>query len=258
MDPTDMNACISGLSELLRTAAAQAPDAQIEHCPDWTSADLVQHLGDVQWFWAEVLTRRATTPADVLAIRLEREDRHAQLTAGWTADQSNRLVAALDGVDDDVVVWTWWPSAQHVGFIRRRQTIEALIHTWDACNAADLDLAASVPFDGDTVSRIASLGLVEFAEVMSLDLRDGMHPEYSLELHPTDVPIRTVLFADAPGEPIPGLMGRSPSGSTPIPPFTTRSLPVTGTALDLLLTLWGRRPPGDDRVRAALATVDLT
>jgi hypothetical protein len=31
--------------------------APVQHCPGWTVADLVNHLTEVQWFWALVAGR---------------------------------------------------------------------------------------------------------------------------------------------------------------------------------------------------------
>lgn len=61
----DMLALIADRSEALRTAAAAAGfEARVPGCPDWSVADLVGHLGEVQLFWAadvnagELQTRR--------------------------------------------------------------------------------------------------------------------------------------------------------------------------------------------------------
>ena len=53
----DMLALIDDRSAALREAAAQAGlAAQVPGCPDWTVSDLVAHLGEVQLFWAAVVT----------------------------------------------------------------------------------------------------------------------------------------------------------------------------------------------------------
>ena len=31
------------------------PTARVPTCPDWTAADLVWHLAEVQWFWTQVM-----------------------------------------------------------------------------------------------------------------------------------------------------------------------------------------------------------
>ena len=30
-------------------------DARVEHCPDWSVADLVEHLTEVHWFWGTIV-----------------------------------------------------------------------------------------------------------------------------------------------------------------------------------------------------------
>ena len=38
------------------------PGTRVPTCPDWTAADLVWHLGEVQWFWSRVIRHRPTPP----------------------------------------------------------------------------------------------------------------------------------------------------------------------------------------------------
>ena len=39
-------------------AAADGVDAEVEHCPGWTVADLVGHLTEVHWFWGTIVEER--------------------------------------------------------------------------------------------------------------------------------------------------------------------------------------------------------
>jgi len=49
---------IADHSARIAAAASAHLDEPIEHCPGWTMADLVQHLTEVQWFWATVVEQR--------------------------------------------------------------------------------------------------------------------------------------------------------------------------------------------------------
>src|SRR6516225_4382858 len=80
------------------------PDVGVPSCPGWNADDLLWHLGEVQWFWGTVVREQVTGP--------------------------------------QAEAWTW--SDDHtVGFIRRRQAHEALIHRVDA----ELTAGTRTPLD---------------------------------------------------------------------------------------------------------------
>ena len=61
-------AFIEERSAALRAAAAAVPaGARVPGCPDWHTADLVGHLGEVQRFWAAIVAAgpAAAPPDDV-------------------------------------------------------------------------------------------------------------------------------------------------------------------------------------------------
>lgn len=108
--------------------ADAAPDAPVPSCPDWTADDLLWHLGEVQWFWGSIVASRLLDPDGV-----EREERPPDRTGlmEFFERASRRLQTVLSDTAPETEVWTW--SADHsVGFIRRRQAHEALIHRIDA------------------------------------------------------------------------------------------------------------------------------
>jgi uncharacterized protein (TIGR03083 family) len=212
-------------SAVLAIDAARDLGAHVEHCPEWTVADLVVHIGDVQWFWAEVVTRRVQARSELDQV-VRPSDRGEPLR--WFRAQTDRLVDALAACTDDVALWTWWPPSQNAGFVKRRQFNEVVVHGWDARNAV------GDPRPIDTASAL--IGLEEFVEVMSRDLVDGAHPP-RIELRCSDDPWRGVLF-DESGD--------------------NASLVLEGTASELLLTLWHRSSHADDEVTAALASIDLS
>jgi uncharacterized protein (TIGR03083 family) len=108
--------------------AAADPGAPVVSCPGWTAADLLFHLTEVQQFWGTIVRERLQ---DVEEREAQRPDvDYAGLLAGFLA-ASAALQEALSETADEVAVWTW--AADHsVGFIRRRQAHEALIHRLDA------------------------------------------------------------------------------------------------------------------------------
>jgi uncharacterized protein (TIGR03083 family) len=125
--------------EAIRTHTRGLADAadghlgrRIEHCPDWTMADLVWHLTEVQWFWNRVATERpSTSPESIESPPRPPDDR---LVAGLRAG-ADVLVDTLRNADQDAPCWTWGLD-ENVAFITRHQVQEAAVHHWDAVNAA--------------------------------------------------------------------------------------------------------------------------
>ena len=121
----------------LAEAAGGNLDRRIEHCPDWSMADLVWHLTSVHWFWNRIATERPTEEPEY-ADRPARPGDDA-LVSGLLAGMVT-LVATLRAADQDAPCWTWG-STQDVAFITGHQVQEAAVHHWDAANAAGADWA---------------------------------------------------------------------------------------------------------------------
>jgi uncharacterized protein (TIGR03083 family) len=129
MDTVTMVSLVAIESQRLADAATGSLDAAIEHCPGWTMRDLVTHVGDVQWFWSEIVEQRAIERSAVTATRPEGR---ADDCVAWFRSQATRLVAALSAVDNPTPLWTWWPPSQNAAFVKRRQLLEVAVHGWDA------------------------------------------------------------------------------------------------------------------------------
>ena len=105
------------------------PEAPVPSCPDWNADDLLWHLGEVQWFWGTVVRERATGD-QAEALKPPRPGDRAGLAA-FFGRASRELADVLAATPPDTPAWTW-SEDQTVGFIRRRQAHEALIHRVDA------------------------------------------------------------------------------------------------------------------------------
>ena len=125
-------AAIRHHTEGLARVAAENLDRRVEHCPDWSVADLVWHLTGVHRFWSTVVTELPSEPPDEASP----DDRPADddLVPGMLAAMET-LVAALGAADQDAQCWTWGLD-QRVWFVTRHQVQEAAVHHWDALNAA--------------------------------------------------------------------------------------------------------------------------
>jgi uncharacterized protein (TIGR03083 family) len=105
------------------------PDARVPGCPEWTAADLLWHLTEVQEFWAGVVVARPAGPAEDRVPPARPASYDAMLRA--FDEHSAALLAALETADPAEPAWSW-SEEQTVGFTFRRQAHEALIHRLDA------------------------------------------------------------------------------------------------------------------------------
>jgi uncharacterized protein (TIGR03083 family) len=131
-------------SESARFAAALAdadPGTPVPSCPEWTAADLLWHLAEVQLFWGAIVRDRLADPEVAEAGKPERPDDYAALHALF-ADASGGLVDALEHTPSDTQIWTWVTEQNTVAFVHRRQAHEALVHRFDAELTAGLAAGA--------------------------------------------------------------------------------------------------------------------
>jgi uncharacterized protein (TIGR03083 family) len=216
---------IKRFSEQMADDAAASLDASVEHCPGWSVRDLVVHIGDVQRFWVHIVTERLTSRP----TNFERGLPSDTQPIAWFRSQTAALVAVLTTCADDVTLWTWWDAEQNAGWVKRRQMNEVVVHAWDAANA--VGNAQRIPAD------VAMVGLREFVDVFSCDVREDVEPP-PVALVATDCDWSAILFSD---------------DATVVP-----SLELRGTASEILLSLWGRLPVIDPVLRTALGAIDLS
>ena len=201
--------------ERFAVAVGSALEAPVAACPGWTAAELGYHLGEVQYFWGEVVRRGCLTDDDAKAIEPPARVPDDRIVA-WFREQFDSLCATLDGADPDVTCWSWSPE-HRVGFVQRRMAQEAAVHRWDAEEAA----GNPSPIN----AALAIDGIDEFVEYMG-----GFDPalgggDETVSLVATDGP--TWVLRATEGNLV--LDGGEPAAI------------ATGTASDLLLALW-RRP----------------
>ena len=216
---------------------AEAADlsSPVVTCGDWTLADLIWHLTEVQDFWAWIIEHRPAGPEEYA-----RPDRPAdpELVAGLR-ERNRRLVAKLLEASPDEAAWTWHPVWQTVNFTHRRQSHEAMIHCFDgflAIGAERPEVSGRLAADGfDELVTVVAGGVPEWARYASSGL--------SLAVNATDTGDSWLLE-------IGSISGRSPGGTVYEDLATIKDLDsdgdasietqVTGTALDIDLWAWGR------------------
>jgi len=282
MDRESYLAVVRGESERFLEALAGVPgDARVPSCPDWTAADLLWHLAEVQHQWARVVA--GARPPDV--GEPPRPDDPVELRR-LVATSGTELLAALADTPPETPIWSWHPDGGTVGWAVRRMAHEALVHRVDAELTAGLEpRPPSVELAADGVDEVLTVFLAglpawgRFApDGVTVVVRCTNAPgAWRLALgrftgtSPTtgtayDLDAAEVwrLRGEGSGEPGPGGEGAS-FGEAAAPGRAAASgadLVVAGHAWDLDRWLWGRGPvepleiTGDrgleERVRALL------
>jgi uncharacterized protein (TIGR03083 family) len=154
-------------SEELADAARDNLSARVEHCPDWTVADLVRHVTEVHWFWGTIAAGPLSEPPDE-SLRPTRTDADG-LVSVFEAGAA-RLVEVLRRADQSAACWTWFPGRRDVGFITRHQVQEAAVHAWDAANAAGRSLPIDTPVAVDSVDEFLTTSLADESDAAEEDL----------------------------------------------------------------------------------------
>ena len=217
------------------------PAAPVPSCPDWNADDLLWHLAEVQWFWAEVVRTRTDDPDTVEAAKPDRPTGREGLTA-FFSEATASLHGALTAASPEDRAWTW-AAEQTVGFVVRRQAHEALIHRVDA----ELTAGSRTLMD----PRLSADGVDEVLRVMFSDL-----PAWASFTPDPEGPLRVVATdTDRSWKVTTGrFRGTSPSsGRTYDEPAldvareddgVPAAATITGSAADLDCLLWNRPPPG--------------
>jgi uncharacterized protein (TIGR03083 family) len=231
------------------------PDVAVPTCPDWTADDLLWHLAKVQWFWGTIVREKITeTEASDALEHPSRPDDRDGLLAFY--DQASRdLAESLAAAAPDTPAWTW-SDEQTVGFIRRRQAHEALIHRVDA----ELVAGERTPLD----QALSRDGVDEVLHVMY-----GGAPPWGVFTPAPDqtVRVRATDTGDSWLLTLGRFTGTDPDDGTDIDdgdlrvaatdPGGPAAAELAGSAADLDLWLW-HRPTVGEVVQSGDATVLAT
>lgn len=218
------------------------PLTRVPTCPDWDADDLLWHLAEVQWFWSTIVGRGLTAHADVESLdRVDRPGDRDGLLALFDR-VSRELHQHLSTTSPDTPAWTW-ADEQSVGFIRRRQAHEALIHRLDA----ELTAGDRTPMDAD----LSSDGVDEVLRIMYGGAppwgQFTPDPTQTVRLRTTDTDRSWLLtLGQFTGTDQDGTVHDEPDlrvavSDTGEPAAAT----VSGAAADLDCWLWHRPPMGE-------------
>jgi len=198
-------------------------------CPNWTLADLVDHVGATQRMVTMLVGERMTDPSRAFAGQVPGPTDPARWR-DWLNGTAAEVRQAFASATDDTPVWDPSGSSAGVPFWSRRLFGEVSVHRADAAAALDTpyELAPepAVAAVEDWLDTMTSAGYRENRPDFAAAMRgDGQ----TLHFHATD----------APGE---WLARREPDRVVLERTHAEADVAVRGPAADLLLVLSRRRP----------------
>ncbi|MGI9155832.1 MAG: maleylpyruvate isomerase family mycothiol-dependent enzyme [Marmoricola sp.] len=210
-------------------AARDNLDSSVEHCPEWSVADLVWHVTEVHWFWRTIAGERLDAPPDESRrpARAPDEELVDTFLAGAEA-----LVETLGAADQSAPCWTWFPPQQDVAFVTRHQVQEAAVHHWDAAHAVGRDHVIDGNVAADSVEEFLTCSLADADDAEGSDVTlEGV-----LRLRATDTGQTWTVSQAGPDAAL--LWSAAPDHD---------AATISGKVSDLLLWLYGRVDlPADD------------
>ncbi|MEV6371424.1 maleylpyruvate isomerase family mycothiol-dependent enzyme [Micromonospora musae] len=229
-----------------RLLAAHLPGTDLRtpvpSCPGWTVGQLVRHVGaGHRWAEETVRTKAASPLPDTELRELSGHVDGDPATLGpWLAEGAARLTEALRTTGPQTEVWTPIPGRTDAAFYARRFAHETLVHRADAA------LALGVPFTAD--QEVAADALDEWMELDTLPVmleikperRELLGPGRTLHLHAVDTApdLAAEWLVDLTGEVVTWRRAHEKA-----------AVAVRGPLIELLLTVYGRRPLGDGTVQ---------
>ena len=187
----------------------------VDACPGWTVADLAVHLGAVHR-WAAENVRRAGRPPDGWSRLFATIAPDDPGLLDWCKEGAAALIDILTTTDPNAAAWSWGQD-KTVGFWHRRQAHETSVHRYD------ID-PAHTPID----ARLAADGIDEYFEIMAAAASAEARGSFTLHATDADRTWHLTVADDAVHR------GDDQARSD--------AVRIEGTANEVLLAIWRRRP----------------
>jgi uncharacterized protein (TIGR03083 family) len=221
---------------LAEAAVAAGADAPVPTAPEWTVAELVEHIGQTQHWVAEIIERRITDPTQ-LPTEMAVVPADPRAWEAWLAESAHRVVSACS---DDAINAPVFNAAgdERTGteFWLTSVLNESVIHGFDAAIAAGRP--ASVEAD------IAAALISNHFAMLTSPTWAMMRSESAQAITGTGQTLQW-LATDTPGDTGGWFVERRPEGATWQRGTRQAGVTVTGPAGSLLMVLTRRLPLAD-------------
>jgi uncharacterized protein (TIGR03083 family) len=219
--------------EIARFAAAVRevdPSTAVPTCPGWTIAELVKHTGGIHRWVERMVREEAQQRLSPRLLELGLPEDEADYP-DWLAGGAEPLVATFRAADPDLPIWAWGAD-KYARFWPRRMVHETTVHRADGELALGREpsIEAAVAIDG--VDEF--LDNLPHAAYFAPNVKNLRGAGETLHFQCTDVEAEWLIRLGADGFTWEHATG--PATAT-----------VRGRAADLLLLVYGRRKPAEDR-----------
>lgn len=155
MDPAGWLSHLRQDTATLLEAAERAPAAPVPSCPDWDVTGLVRHTAVVH-HWVSTIVRSEAMVRPQTDFHWEAPTEWPDVRE-WYLEGARGVVAALEALDPDQMLWNWRDDAPAPArFWHRRMAHETAIHRWDAQNAVGISGAFDPPLAVDGIDEYLS------------------------------------------------------------------------------------------------------
>ncbi len=223
---------IEAESDLFLAACAAKPlDSPVEHCGEWTMADLLSHQVMV---WG-IATANVKAGGDKTGPASPRPDDDSRLFE-WAGSVRATMIEVLTHADPAAPAWSFAKPDHDAGFWIRRMACETVVHRWDAEHAVGISTPLAPEVASECIDEYTEVGLRS-----SSSRPDRNYPATSLHLHCTDTEGEWLITGDGDRD------------FTVVREHAKGDAAVKGTAQALLMWVWGRPGPevevfGDESV----------
>ncbi len=229
-------AIVEHTRRLSESAAAAGPDAAVPTTPAWTITDLVEHVGQVQHWTAEIIERRITDPTQ-LPTEVAALPAVPREWPAWLSESAQRVASAFsDDALDAPVFNAAGDERAGTRFWMSNVLNETVVHGFDAANAAN----RPAEIDADIAAALVSHHLA----MLTSPTWEMQRPESAHAIRGAGQTLQWLAtdIADDAGA---WFLERRPDGATWQPGAQQADVTVSGPARSLLLILTRRLPLTD-------------
>lgn len=227
------HAIVEHTRRLAEAAVAAGPDATVPTAPEWTVADLVEHIGQTQHWVAEIVERRITDPTQ-LPTEMAVFPTDPGAWPAWLSESAERQASVFSGDALTAPVFNPAGDGRTGGqFWLSSALNEAVVHGYDAASAA----GRTAELDAD----IAAALITNHLAMLTSPTWELMRSESAHAIRGTGETLQWVA-ADGAGA---WYVERRPDGATWQHGTRPADVTVSGPAGSLLLTMTRRLPLTD-------------